>query len=102
MIREAEMRRKFLVLASALWISPQCHAIIIIPIPNLGFPPAISKTRDALEKSTDTKALATAGEDKVFGGRYWVWGQSAGKMTQADADAQAIRQCDANLANAKR
>ena len=96
------MKRNFLILATALLISTESQAIIIIPIPNLGFPPALGKIRDALEKSTDTKALATAGEDKTFGSRQWVWGQSAGKMTQADADDQAMRQCAASLANLKR
>jgi len=76
-------------------------AIIIIPIPNLALPPAISKTRDALEKSNDTKALATVGEDKYFGSRYWIWGHVSGKMTQADADSQALKKCEAWLANAK-
>ena len=96
------MKRKFLILATAVLISTECQAIIIIPIPNLGFPPALGKIRDALEKSTDTKALATVGEDKTFGAKTWTWGQSAGKMTQADADAQAMRNCEAALANLKR
>ena len=76
-------------------------AIILIPLPNLAFPDVISKTRDALEKSNDTKALATVGEDKVFGSRQWTWGQVSGKMTQADADAQAISKCEANLRSLK-
>jgi hypothetical protein len=96
------MKRNFLILATALLISTESQAIIIIPIPNLAFPGALGKIRDALEKSTDTKALATVGEDKIFGSRTWVWGPAAGKMTQADADDQAMRKCEAALANAKR
>ena len=81
----------------ALFASQDCNAIIIIPLPNLGFPPAVEKLRDALEKSTDTKALATVGEDKTFGSRQWTWGHSSGKITQADANDRALRMCEANL-----
>ncbi len=88
----------FFVLVTA---SLLCHAIIIIPIPNLAFPGALGKIRDALEKSSDTKALATVGEEKVFGSRYWVWGNVSGKMTQADADDQAMKKCMAGLQTAK-
>ena len=95
------MKRSLSVLAAALLISHDCEAIIIIPIPNLAFPTALGKIRDALENSTETKALATAGEDKIFGGKQWVWGQAAGKMTQADADDLAMRRCEASLANQK-
>ena len=96
------MHRKLLVLVAALSISSASQAIIIIPIPNLAFPPPLSKIRDALEKSSETKALATVGEHKTFGSRQWVWGQAAGKMTQADANAEAMRKCEATLENAKR
>ena len=81
----------------ALFAAQDCNAIIIIPLPNLGFPPAVEKLRDALEKSTDTKALATVGEDKTFGSRQWTWGYTSGKMTQADANDRALRMCEANL-----
>ena len=95
------MKRSLSILAAALLISHDCDAIIIIPLPNLGFPSALGKIRDALEKSTETKALATVGEDKVFGSRQWAWGQAAGKMTQADADELAMRRCEGSLANQK-
>jgi hypothetical protein len=95
------MNKKFLVIAAAILAGPQANAIIIIPIPNLAFPGTLGNIRDALEKSTDTKALATAGEDKVFGSRYWVWGHISGKMTQSDADAQAMSRCETSLQNAK-
>jgi hypothetical protein len=77
------------------------YALIIIPIPNLGFPPIIAKTRDALEKSSETKALATVGEDKTFGSRMWAYGDASGQMSQAEADAQALRKCSVMLQNLK-
>lgn len=95
------MNRNLLFLAMVLLTSLESHAIIIIPIPNLAFPGALGKIRDAFEKSTDTKALATAGEDKLFGSRQWVWGHASGKMTQSDANDQAMRKCEASLSNAK-
>jgi len=95
------MKRKLAVFLTVLFITHESQAIIIIPIPNLGFPPALGKIRDALEKSTDTKALATVGEDKTFGARQWVWGQATGKMTQADADADAMRKCEVQLERVK-
>jgi hypothetical protein len=95
------MKRNLLIAIASFFVLNESHSIIIIPIPNLAFPSGLSKIRDALEKSTDTKALATVGEDKLFGGRYWVWGQAAGKMTQSDADEQAMRRCEASLSNAK-
>lgn len=91
------MKRALSVWVAALFAAQQCHAIIIIPIPNLGFPAPLGKLRDALEKSADTKALATVGEDKVFGSRQWTWGYSSGKLTQADANDRAMRMCEANL-----
>ncbi|HEY8027306.1 MAG TPA: SHOCT domain-containing protein [Burkholderiaceae bacterium] len=95
------MKRKLVVFLTVFFITHESQAIIIIPIPNLGFPSALGKIRDALEKSTDTKALATVGEDKTFGSKYWVWGQTAGKMTQADADADAMRKCEDALEKVK-
>jgi hypothetical protein len=95
------MKRKLAVLLTGLFITHESQAIIIIPIPNLAFPAPLGKIRDALEKSSDTKALATVGEDKHFGSRQWVWGQAAGKMTQADADAEAMRKCEATLERIK-
>ena len=95
------MNKNILTAIVLLMTSHYAGAIIIIPIPNLAFPDVIGKTRDALEKSTDTKALATVGEDKVFGSRQWTWGQASGKMTQADADAQAMSKCEANLRSLK-
>ncbi len=76
-------------------------AIILIPLPNLAFPEVISKTRDLLEKSNETKAMATVGEDKLFGSRAWAWGRVSGKMTQAEADAQALRDCESLLRSLK-
>ena len=95
------MIKRIFTASTLLIASSYASAIIIIPIPNLAFPDVIGKTRDALEKSSDTKALATVGEDKVFGSRQWTWGQVSGKMTQADADAQALSKCEANLRSLK-
>jgi hypothetical protein len=95
------MIKKIFLIVTLTIASHYARAIIIIPIPNLAFPDVIGKTRDALEKSTDTKALATVGEDKLFGSRQWTWGQVSGKMTQADADAQAMSKCEANLRSLK-
>ena len=95
------MIKRMFTASMLLVASSYASAIIIIPIPNLAFPDVIGKTRDALEKSTDTKALATVGEDKLFGSRQWTWGQVSGKMTQADADAQAMSKCEANLRSLK-
>ena len=95
------MKKIFLTLLFGLMTSEYAGAIILIPLPNLGFPPGIGKIRDALEKSTDTKALATVGEDKTFGARQWAYGQASGKITQADADALALSRCEAGLKNLK-
>lgn len=73
----------------------------IIPIPNIAKPPVLQKTIDALEKSEETKALAYVSEDKTFGSKYWVWGHYVGKVTQEDANRQALAKCQGALANAK-
>jgi hypothetical protein len=93
--------KKFTLFLLIFIFGQNVHALIIIPIPNLGFPPIISKTRDALEKSSETKALATVGEDKTFGSRMWAYGDASGSMTQADADAQALRKCESMLQGLK-
>ena len=73
----------------------------IFPIPNVGKPAPLEKIIDALEKSDQTKAVAFASEDKVFGSKYWVWSQFSGHVSQAEADRRAMSQCEASLANAK-
>ncbi len=95
------MHKKILIVATAAMVAMQANAIIIIPIPNLAFPAPLGAIRDAFEKSNDTKALATVSEDKIFGSRYWVWGHVSGKMTQADANAQAMSKCELSLQNIK-
>lgn len=95
------MNKKILVVIVAMLVASHANALILIPIPNLAFPPSLGAIRDALEKSTYTKALATAGEDKIFGNRHWVWGQVSGKMTQANADTQAMSTCEAALEKVK-
>lgn len=95
------MHTKIMIAVAMALVTLQANAIIIIPIPNLAFPASLGAIRDAFEKSTDTKALATASEEKIFGSRYWVWGHISGKMSQADANAQAMSKCEASLQNIK-
>jgi hypothetical protein len=72
-----------------------------IPIPNLAKPADLQKLIDAYEKSSETKAVAFASEDKTFGAKQWVWGHKSGVMTQEDANNIAMRACEASLANVK-
>jgi hypothetical protein len=96
------MRIKILIpFMLLIFFGQNVYALIIIPIPNFRFPPIISKTRDALEKSSETKALATVSEDKSFGAKMWAYGDASGSMTQADADSQALRKCENMLQNFK-
>lgn len=64
------------------------------PLPNVSMPPVLQKQIDALEKSSDTKAVAYTSEDKSFGSKQWVFGQAAGQMTQEEANAKALRDCE--------
>lgn len=73
----------------------------IVPIPNLAKPPQLQSLIDALEKSSDTKAVAYVSEDKLFARKVWVWGHFAGQATQEDANDRALRTCEASLARAK-
>jgi len=54
-----------------------------------------------LTKSTQTKALAYAGEDKVFGTKYFVWGRYVGTLSQMDANKIALDQCYNGLIKAR-
>ena len=74
------------------------HAFFFFfPIPNLAKPPALQNLVNALEKSTETKALAYVSEDKTFGGKMWVWGHYAGVATQDDANSRALSACEQSL-----
>jgi hypothetical protein len=78
--------------------SSLAHAFFFfIPIPNLAKPPALQNLVNALEKSSETKALAYVSEDKTFGGKMWVWGHYAGVATQEDANSKALRACEQSL-----
>ncbi|MBU6273110.1 MAG: hypothetical protein KGQ67_17540, partial [Betaproteobacteria bacterium] len=80
----------------------QAHAFFfILPIPNISKPPTLQSLIDALEKSSDTKAVAFVSEDKLLARKVWVWGHFAGTATQEEANARAIRACEANLLKAK-
>jgi hypothetical protein len=72
-----------------------------IPIPNLAKPPALQKVIDALEKSSDTKAVAFVSEDKNFGSKQWTWGQASGVMTQEEANSKAMKICEEALQKLK-
>lgn len=75
--------------------------IFFFPIPNLAKPGPLQQIIDALEKSTETRALAFVSEDKTFGSKYWVWGQHTGSITQEEANRTAIAKCEASLRNVK-
>lgn len=98
------MRVKFQILAITLasLLSTNVHAwFFIFPIPNLAKPGPLQITIDALEKSTETRALAFVSEDKAFGAKYWVWGKYSGEVSQETADRYALDQCESSLRNAK-
>ncbi len=68
-----------------------------IPLPITGKPQQLTQLIEALEKSMDTKAVATVSEDKTFGSKYWNWGYVSGEMSQEDADRIALASCTINL-----
>jgi hypothetical protein len=72
-----------------------------IPIPNIAKPPKLQQIIDALEKSDETKSVASVSENKSFGTKQWIWGHIAGEMTQEDADKQALMVCERGLQQAK-
>ncbi|MCX7246801.1 MAG: hypothetical protein NTX31_03860 [Burkholderiales bacterium] len=99
------MKIRNAILLFAMLFMPMHFAnafFFFIPIPNFAKPATLDKIIDALEKSTDTKAIAYVSEDKTFGSKQWVWGQTAGKMNQSDANADALKKCEYSLSNAKR
>lgn len=73
----------------------------IFPIPNLAKPSALQTIIDALEKSSETRALAFVAENKSFGSKFWVWGKHSGEISQEEANQVALEQCERNLRNAK-
>jgi len=91
------------LLAAFLFASlSEAHAFFfILPIPNIAKPPQLQSLIDALEKSSDTKAVAYVSEDKLFARKVWVWGQFAGVASQEEANARALKTCETNLAKAK-
>lgn len=90
-----------LVFVVATTISNANAFFFFFPIPNFAKPPALQKIIDALEKSTDTKAVAYASEDKTFGSKQWTWGQMSGVMTQEEANSKAMKICDEALQKLK-
>lgn len=96
-------RLRFAPIAATLVLAAShAHAFFFVfPIPNLAKPTALQSLIDALEKSTDTKAVAYVSENKTFGGKMWAWGHHAGVATQEEANSRAMRSCEASLARAK-
>ena len=92
---------KIILTFNWLLITGNSHALLIIPIPNLSVPPAFQKIIDAYEASKDTKAIALASEDKVFGAKYWVIGHYSGVVTQEVANQIALNSCEDSLKAAK-
>ena len=96
------MKKIILALAATTFFLSEANAFFfILPIPNLSKPAELEKLIDALEKSSDTKAVAYVSEDKTFGAKMWAWGHYAGKDTQEYADSQALRKCENSLASSK-
>jgi len=91
----------FLVFVMAITTSNANAFFFFFPLPNVSKPPALQKIIDALEKSTDTKAVAYASEDKTFGSKQWTWGQMSGVMTQEEANSKAIKTCEESLQKLK-
>lgn len=91
-----------LLAVGALLVAPSAHAFLIFfPLPNLAKPPELQRIIDTLEGSQEVKAVAFASEDKTFGSKMWVWGHHSGKVTQDEADRQALRACEDSLARTK-
>lgn len=94
--------KKIISLTLLFLFVQSAHAFLFfIPIPNLAKPAELQKLIDAYEKSSETKAVAFASEDKTFGAKQWVWGHKSGVMTQDEANNIAIRACEASLSKIK-
>lgn len=88
------------ILAAVL--SVDAHAwFFIFPVPNMRPPAQLQKIVDALEKSSETRALASVSEDKTFGNKSWTWGYHSGLISQEEADRVALERCERSLTNAK-
>jgi hypothetical protein len=93
---------RILVITLASLLSTNANAwFFIFPIPNLAKPGPLQATIDALEKSTETRALAFNSEDKTFGSKQWVWGSYAGEVSQEKANVIALERCENSLKAAK-
>lgn len=94
--------KKIITAIALLVIFQNANAFFFfIPIPNLAKPADLQKLIDAYEKSSETKAVAFASEDKTFGSKQWVWGHKSGVMTQDNANSAALQMCEASLSNVK-
>ena len=88
--------------AFALALATSSHAFfLILPIPNFAKPTQLQSLIDALEKSSETKAVAYVSEAKAFGSKYWAWGHYSGHVLQPEADRIALERCESALRTAK-
>ncbi len=97
---KASLRALVFALASVFSASANAW-FFIFPIPNFAKPGPLQVIIDALEKSNETRAVATASENKVFGSKYWVWGKYSGEVSQEVADQYALDQCENSLRTEK-
>jgi hypothetical protein len=88
------------VSAAILISSSLMGCIIPIPLPTQP-PPTLQAEIITLNASTQTKAVAIAGEDKVFGAKYFVWGKYVGNLPQMEANKIALDQCYNGLIKAR-
>ena len=98
------MKKMSFVLSALLLLGVSAKAnawFFIFPIPNLAKPPALEKIIDALEKSSEVRALAYASENKTFGSKQWVWAYHTNGKNQQDADQLALKKCEETLRNMK-
>lgn len=67
--------------------------LLLVPLPTLGKPRELQSLIDALERSTQVRALAYVVEPRLFGDRHWVFAHAAGAPTQAQAERDALETC---------
>jgi hypothetical protein len=93
--------RVFVALATMLATGAAHAFLLLLPLSNLGKPRELQSLIDALERSTQVRALAYAAEPRVFGDRHWVFAHVAGAATQQQAERDALQACRAVLQAAR-
>ena len=96
------MKNIFLLLFALILNSNAKAFFFFIPLPNLAKPTALQALIDSYEKEIEPRAIAFAYEDKTFGSKNWIWGQSKGQITDEEANYKALRQCEVSLNQLKR